>query len=109
MATHHAAAGEVVDLQTWGFDVPEQHSKTIAKTDRMELARIALKAGEEWRSHQVDGPIVIHCLTGRMQCRALDQVMELGAGQLIHLPAEEPHGLVASEDTTLLLTIVFPR
>lgn len=109
MATHHAVAGEVVDLQAWAFDVPAQHSKTITKTDHMELARIALKAGEEWRSHQVEGPIVVHCLTGRVRCSALGRDFDLESGQLVHLAGGEPHGLTALEDSVLLLTIVFPK
>jgi len=97
-----------VDLQTWASDVPAQHSKTITRNDHMELARITLGAGQAWHSHQVDGPIVIHCLAGRVQCHALGTVVELEAGQLLHLPGAEPHGLTASVDSVLLLTIVFP-
>ena len=74
-----------------------------------DMATHHAAAGEEWRTHQVDGPVVIHCLTGHVQCDALGKVVELVAGQLLHLPASEPHGLTASEDAVLLLTIVFPK
>jgi hypothetical protein len=63
MATHHAAPSEVVDLETWAQDLPKDHAKAIVKTQDMELARLVFRAGEEFKSHKVSGPIVVHCIS----------------------------------------------
>ncbi len=51
MATHHASPAEVVDLDTWAKDLPEEHAKAIVKTRDMELARLVFRAGEQFKSH----------------------------------------------------------
>jgi quercetin dioxygenase-like cupin family protein len=107
MATRHAESAEVVDLATWGDELPKAHSKTIARDERVELARIVLGAGETWGEHTVPGPIVIQCLTGRIRCRAEGEDRVLGPGTLLYLRGGEPHALNAEQDSTALLTIVF--
>jgi quercetin dioxygenase-like cupin family protein len=107
MATRHASPGEVVDLATWGSELPGAHSKTIARDARLELARIVLKQGESWHGHRVEGPVVIHCLDGRVRCRALGEDRLLTPGRLLYLPGGQPHALEAEADSVLLLTIVF--
>lgn len=107
MATHHAAPGEIVDLATWARDLPEEKSKAIVKTGAMELARLVLPAGKEIPDHRVDGPIVVHCVTGRIALTALDGVLELGPGQLLFLPPGEPHALRGIDDAVVLLIILF--
>ena len=37
MATHHAAAGEVVNLETWANDLKVEKSKVIIKTTGIEI------------------------------------------------------------------------
>jgi quercetin dioxygenase-like cupin family protein len=108
MATRHAQPGEVVDLATWGDELPGAHSKTIAKEERMELARIVLPAGQTWGEHRVDGPIVVQCLSGRLHFRVGSEEQLLTAGRMLYLRGGEPHALHAETDSTMLLTIVFP-
>jgi quercetin dioxygenase-like cupin family protein len=107
MATRHAAPGEVVDLATWGAELPEAHSKTIARHERLELARIVLGEGESWGEHRVDGPVVIQCLSGRLRCRVSGRDRLLIPGRMLYLHGGEPHALHAEADSTALLTIVF--
>ncbi len=107
MALHHAAPGEVVDLDTWGDDLPSGGTKAVVKTDNMELIRMALSAGKTIDQHQVAAPVVIHCLSGTIEIDTMGKSETLKAGQLIHLAPNEPHALRAKEDSNLLLTIVF--
>lgn len=107
MSTHHAAPAEVVDLATWAGDLPFEKSKAIVKTAAMELARLVLPAGQGLPDHRVDGPIVIHCISGRLAVTTSRGERELGAGQLLHLPPGDPHAVVGIEDAVVLLTIVF--
>lgn len=107
MATHHATAGEVVDIATWANDLPEEKTKTIVKTDAMELARVVIPAGEEYPNHTVPGPIVVHCVQGKIQVSAMGATQELHAGQLLYLMANEPHVFKGVQDAVVLLTILF--
>jgi quercetin dioxygenase-like cupin family protein len=109
MALHHAAPGEVVDLDGWGEDLPSGGTKAIVKTDEMELIRMALPAGKELDTHSVAGPLVIHCLSGSIEIDAMGKTEVLNAGRLVHLAPGEPHAVRAKEDARVLLTVVFVR
>lgn len=109
MATHHAVAGEPVDLATWGRDLPIEHSKAIAKIESLEIARLVLDAGEDMhqaRYCRVHGPIVIHCLDGEIKVRTPDILETLKSGQLLYLEGGTEHALKAVSKSTVLLTIV---
>lgn len=107
MSTHHAAPGEVVNLATWASDLPEEHSKVIAKTKAMELARLVLRDGDSIENHHVEGPLVIHCLSGCLEVRALDTTERVGGGELLYLPPSETFTLKAAPQAVVLVTFVF--
>lgn len=107
MATHHASPSEVVDLKTWAQDLPKEHTKAIVKTPDMELARLVFAAGEEFKTHQVSGPIVVHCVSGEIEFTAMGTTCASQSGQLLYLLPNEPHSLRALSDAVVLLTIVF--
>ena len=107
MATHHASPAEIVDLDTWANDIPNEQTKAIVKTEEMELARLVIPAGKEIPTHKVSGPIVVHCINGKIEFTAMGTTQMLISGQLLHLLPDEPHSLKAVEDSVVLLTIVF--
>ncbi len=107
MATHHASPSEIVDLETWAQDLPNEHSKTIVKTDEMELARLVFPAGGEFPTHKVSGPVVIHCVNREIECAAMGETRSLKPGQLLYLMPDEPHSLRAITNAVVLLTIIF--
>ncbi len=107
MATHHASPSEIVDLETWAQDLPSEHAKTIVKTHEMELARLVFPAGEEFKSHKVSGPIVVHCIKGEIEFTAMGATQTLKLGQLMYLMPDEPHSIRAVNDAVVLLTIIF--
>jgi quercetin dioxygenase-like cupin family protein len=107
MATHHASPSEVVDLDTWAQDLPQEHAKIIAKTHEMELARLVFPAGSEFPDHRVSGPIVVHCLKGEIEFTAMGETKTLKPGQLLYLMPNEPHTLRAITNAVVLLTIIF--
>ena len=51
----------------------------------------------------------MHCLEGQVAFTALGKKQTLESGQLLYLPAGEPHALKGIEDASLLLTIVAPK
>ncbi|WP_340123666.1 hypothetical protein [Methylobacter svalbardensis] len=107
MATHHAAPNEIVDLATWAQDVPNEKTKVIVKTDEMELVRLTFPAGKEFANHKVSGPCVIHCITGEIECAAMETIQVLTPGQLLYLMPDELHSVKAVVDSVVLLTIIF--
>lgn len=109
MATHHAIAGESVDLATWADDLPTEHSKVIVKTKEIELARLVLRAGVEMHKTEychVRGSIVIHCIDGEIKVRTRDTVETLESGQLLYLEGGTEHALKGVQNSIVLLTIV---
>lgn len=107
MATHHASPAEVVDLETWAEDMPNEKTKVIVKTDEMELARLVIPAGKEIPIHKVTGPIVVHCINGKVEFTAMDKTQTLLPNQLLYLNPDELHLVKAVEDSVVLLTIIF--
>lgn len=109
MATHHASPGEVVDLATWDDDLPAEHSKAIAKTPGLEIARLVLDAGENMHGGgycHVPGPIVVHCIEGEIEVEMPERRERLGPGQLLWLEGGTGHALKGVEKSVVLLTIV---
>lgn len=109
MATHHAQPGELVDLTSWANDIPSGGSKAIAKSDRLELARLVVPADTEMHRSKycrVPGPIVVHCLSGVIELKTRDAVTTIKAGQLVYLLAGTDHAIRGVLESVILLTIV---
>lgn len=83
---------------------------TLVKTAILEVIRLVLPAGKEIPSHAARGEITVQCLEGKIAFTTLGRTQELTAGQLLYLPAGEPHSVGCIEDASALLTIVLqPR
>ena len=107
MATHHAAPSEIVDLESWAYDLPNNQTKVIVKTPKMELARLVFSAGDKFSDHKVSGPIVVHCIKGEIEFTVGGVVQNLKPDQLLYLLPDELHSIRAIEDAVVLLTIIF--
>ena len=107
MATHHASPGEIVDFASWADDLPADKTKTIVKTDVMELARLVIPAGKEIPTHKVTGPLIVQCVQGKIEFSAMGTTQALQCGQMLYLMPEEPYSFKGLEDAVVLLTILF--
>ena len=65
-----------------------------------------LPAGRVMPMHQVPGEITVQCLDGAIDFETPAGVQRLQAGQLLFLRGGVPHGLLAVEDASVLVTIV---
>jgi quercetin dioxygenase-like cupin family protein len=108
MALRHADAGQIVDLQPLGAALKQARTNAIVKSDLFEAVRLVVGAGKDIKPHKVDGPITLHCLEGRALLRLPTETLELTAGQWVYLDAGEPHSVSGIEDSSFLLTILFP-
>ncbi len=109
MATHHAAAGEVIDLKTWANDLNVERSKVITKTTGIELARLVIEAGADMHHTDycsVKGAVVIHCIEGEITLKTSDATRSIEEGQLVFLNGGTEHALVGVKKSVVLLTIV---
>jgi len=97
---------EVIDVRAAG--APEQGTSpsTLMKTETLEVRRLTLPKGRAIPTHHARGEITVHCLEGRIEFTADGETRDVGAGQLVVLAAGEPHSLVGSEDSTVLVTKV---
>lgn len=104
MSISHAKPNEVVTLPL-GTGLENSETATLVKTDDLELIRLVLRAGKEIPMHRVNGKITVQCLEGRVAWTAEGKTQELVSGQLLFLPAGEPHGLKALEASSILVTL----
>lgn len=109
MAIHHAAPGEVIEVRPSGNTLASSKTTTLIKTPHAEVLHMVLPAGKVISEHKAPGEITIQCLDGRVSFSTMGKELELEAGQLLYLNANEPHSVHAVEDSSLLLTILLPR
>ena len=108
MALAHAAPGEKVHLPALASLPADAKTSALVKTESFEAVHLVLRAGTSIPPHAVDGPIMLHCLEGAAVLETGRRIA-LGAGDWVHLDPGEQHGLSATEDSTLLLTILFDK
>ena len=106
MAISHAASGEVVDVRPLNTAIATSITHTIVKTDDLEVIRIVLLAGNELPPHEVPGDITVQCLEGKVTFSVGNVARELTAGDFLYVEGGGQHSLRASEDSSLLVTIV---
>lgn len=109
MALPHAAPGQVVDLSPYGERIGGEQTTAIVKAGLFEVIRLVLREGEEISTHEVDGPIFLHCIEGRAALGLAEGTQQLTAGCWTYLEGREPHSVKGIEDSSLLLTILFPN
>lgn len=105
MAIHHAKPAELVDLNQWPNDVEAEQSHTLIRTDTLQLSRIVLTKDKALPEHSIESPVIIQCVKGLLELATTRATQTIGPGQLVHLVAEDPHSILALEDSIILLTI----
>jgi quercetin dioxygenase-like cupin family protein len=109
VAIHHASAGEIVDLRPLGEALSEARTTAIVKAKTFEAARLIVHAGSAISPHQVPGPIMLHCLEGRVVLDFAESQLELSAGHWIYLDGGTRHSITGIEHSSLLMTILFEQ
>lgn len=105
MAIPHADYGDVIDVRPLGAALSSSSTQTLLKTDQLQVVRMVMPQGKEIAEHKAPGPITVQCLEGRIAFTTLGKTHELSAGQMLCLPAEEPHALTCLEEASFLLTL----
>lgn len=79
--------------------------RTLARSGRLRITLVALASDHRIGTHRADSPMTLHVLTGHIRFRAEGRERELGAGQLLFFGPGDANDLVATEESSLLLTI----
>jgi quercetin dioxygenase-like cupin family protein len=108
MAIPHAAPGEVIDVRPLGQAIESAQTTTLFKTYAMEVIRLVLRKGKEIATHSAPGEITVHCIEGKVTFTSAGKSCELTTGTMLYLASGEPHSVQASENATLLVTILLP-
>ena len=108
MSIPHANPGEVVDVRPLGASLAAATTRTLVKTDALDVIRMVVPAGKEIQTHRAKGELVVQCLEGKIAFTACGKTHDLEAGHLLFLPTGEPHSLRGIEDGSLLLTVLLP-
>jgi nucleotide-binding universal stress UspA family protein/quercetin dioxygenase-like cupin family protein len=104
-----ARPGEVVDVRPLGSALPSAKTRALARTDELEVLRLVVPAGKEVPEHRAKGALVVQCLEGQVVFTAFGKPQDLRAGELLYLPAGEPHSVRGVQDASLLVTIVLGK
>jgi quercetin dioxygenase-like cupin family protein len=109
MALHHARAGEIIDLRPLGDNLKLARTEAIVKSDLFEAVRLIVHAGMKIDEHDVEGPIMLHCLEGHVLLGLAGSNVSLKEGQWMYLEGGARHSVSGIEESSLLLTILFKR
>ncbi len=107
MALAHVAPGEKVHLPLLAAGSVETPTTALVKTDRFEAVHLVLRSGTRIAQHAVEGYFTLQCLKGDVTLETSERSIRLEGGDWLYLKRGERHGLTASKDSSLLLTIMF--
>lgn len=106
MALPHAYPLDIIHVSPLGDALADAVSTSLIKTDRLQLLHMVLPAHKDQPSHQVEDECILHCLEGTVEVTLPSGVRRLQAGQLLVLPAAQPHGLRARSRCAILVTLL---
>ena len=105
----HALPGQAVDVVPFGAGLARAKTVALFKSDDLEVIRLVLQAGKALPPHKVTGEITVQCIEGSVDVKAQGRSHVLHPGQLLFLPGNVVHGVVALEAASALVTIALGR
>ncbi len=83
-------------------------SKTLVKHRDLRIVLISMKANTRMHEHKATARISVQTITGHIQLRLPESIVDLPVGQLLVLDQCLPHDVEALEDSAFLLTLSWP-
>lgn len=109
MGVAHAVAGKAMKLFLSESELGRAKTTALVRTRNFETMRLCVHAGHEIPEHKTKGPITVQCLQGKVVFTVGEINNEMVPGDWLYLDGDQNHSLRGMEDSTLLLTILFPR
>jgi quercetin dioxygenase-like cupin family protein len=106
MAIQHAQSGDPIDIRPLGARLGGERNIALFKSEQLEVIRLVLLAGKVFPPHAVPGEITLQCIEGEIDVTVDGESHLLKAGEILFLSGNVPHGVVALQDSSALLTIV---
>jgi quercetin dioxygenase-like cupin family protein len=111
-----SSTGELVHHYRWG-DIPAEElkrglSRKLITGERMMIAQLSLKSGEEVPRHSHDNEQITYILSGAQRFWLGpngEQEVTVRAGEVVVIPSNLPHRVVALEDTLEVDMFAPPR
>ena len=102
MALHHALSGELINIRQYKSNLKNAVTKTLYKSDHLEVFCMVLLAGKTMPTHQVAGEITVQCIEGSIEFSAVGTSQLMHEGDLKCLAGGEAHALKAVENSSVL-------
>ncbi len=81
-------------------------SRTLIKSDAGNVTLFAFAKGQELSEHTAPFDALVHVLDGEAEIRIDQDSYVVKAGEMLTMPANEPHALRAVEPFKMLLTMI---
>ena len=81
-------------------------SRQITKTESGNVTLFAFDQGQELSEHTAPYDALVHLLDGEAEIKISGKQYQLKAGEVIIMPANEPHALRAVKKFKMLLTMI---
>jgi len=81
-------------------------SRTLIKSDAGNVTLFAFDQGQELSEHTAPFDALVHILDGEAEIRINQDTFSIGVGELLIMPANEPHALKAIQPFKMLLTMI---
>lgn len=78
---------------------------TLRKGEGLNVVLLVMRAGDRLEEHSAPGPISLSVREGRVSFRAVDEVLEAGAGTVLTCDAGTRHSVEALSDAVCLLNV----
>ncbi|MEL4503780.1 cupin domain-containing protein [Luteococcus sp. H138] len=110
-------AGQRGGVSTYVADARGQSSsrggrpgaKAVLDNETTKVVAFEFETGDELKEHAAHHPVIIQVLRGRVDFTLPDGVVELVPGSLLHLTPMLRHAVLATEPTTLTVTMLLPH
>lgn len=81
-------------------------SKTLLKKDTGNITLFAFDKGQGLSEHTAPFDAVVYILDGRAEITINGRAQRVDAGEMIVMPAHQPHALIAKEPFKMLLVMI---
>jgi len=82
-------------------------SKTLTQTSNVSITLFAFDKGEEISTHSAPGDALVYVTEGQVTITiGENEPVKVNEGEMILMPANVPHGLVANERFKMMLVII---
>lgn len=106
MALHHASSGELIDIRPLKSNLKTAITKTLYKSNHLEVFQMVLLSGKAMPEHQVTGEITVQCIEGNIEFTAAESSRLMHPGDLLCLAGGTVHAMKALEDSSVVVTIL---